>query len=144
MDDAGNDAAKMTTYDAMPYPSYSYPSSAPASLNAIARLFGMTPAEIQTARVLEIGCESGGNILPLAARYPNSEFVGIDLSKGQIDEAKEKAAALSLENLRFEAKSILDLKLKKAKFDYIIAHGFYSWVPSNVQRRLLELSLIHI
>ena len=144
MDGAGNDAAKMTTYDAMPYPSYSYPSSAPASLNAIARLFGMTPAEIQTARVLEIGCESGGNILPLAARYPNSEFVGIDLSKGQIDEAKEKAAALSLENLRFEAKSILDLKLKKDKFDYIIAHGFYSWVPSKFQSRLLEICGEHL
>nr|VFK58632.1 MAG: Methyltransferase domain-containing protein [Candidatus Kentron sp. TUN]VFK67430.1 MAG: Methyltransferase domain-containing protein [Candidatus Kentron sp. TUN] len=129
----------MTTYDTIPYPSYSYPQSAPGTLSAIARIFGMQPTHVTKARVLEIGCASGGNLLPLAARYPAATFLGVDLSEKQIEQAKQQASALDLENITFEAKSILEFDIKEEKFDYIIAHGVYSWVPANVQERILEI-----
>jgi len=129
----------MTTYDAIPYPSYSYPHSAPGTLSAIARIFGMKPPDITTARVLEIGCASGGNLLPLAARYPKAIFLGVDLSEKQIEQARERANALGVTNITFAAESILEFDTGKQSFDYIIAHGIYSWVPVSVQERILEI-----
>ncbi|WP_135081913.1 class I SAM-dependent methyltransferase [Terasakiella sp. SH-1] len=134
----------MTTYDSIPYPSYCYPQSSPAHLHAISKLFGLTPVDLDEAKVLEIGCASGGNLLPLATRFPKSEFVGIDLSKGQISKAKEHVKKLELENVKFIAASIVEHNFKREKFDYIIVHGVYSWVPTNVQGRLLEICGEHL
>ena len=129
----------MTTYDAIPYPSHSYPQSSPAHLNGVAKLFGLSPVDLKTAKILEIGCASGGNIIPLAARFPEAEFIGIDLSKTQTDMAKSKAETLELSNIKFISNSIVEHNFKREKFDYIITHGVYSWVQSNVQQRILKI-----
>ena len=55
----------MTTYDSIPYPSYSYPQSSPAHLNGVAKLFGLSPVDLMSARVLEIGCGYGKILLEL-------------------------------------------------------------------------------
>lgn len=128
-----------TTYDDIPYPSYCYPMTAPENISAIAQLFGMPSIDLNTARILEIGCASGGNLIPLAARFPDADFVGIDLSSVQIAEAKKCAETLDLRNVTFEAKSILDLELFDQKYDFIIAHGVYSWVTYNIQDKILEI-----
>jgi cyclopropane fatty-acyl-phospholipid synthase-like methyltransferase len=39
--------------------------------------------------VLELGCAAGGNLMPMAASSPDSQFVGIDLSNVQITEGQE-------------------------------------------------------
>jgi methyltransferase-like protein/2-polyprenyl-3-methyl-5-hydroxy-6-metoxy-1,4-benzoquinol methylase len=129
----------MTTYDDTPYPSHSYSASGPAHTSAIGMLFGMTPAGLETARVLEIGCASGGNIIPFAARFPNSICLGIDLSEKQIADADKSVKDLKLQNISFKAISILDLDLKDQKFDFIIVHGVYSWVPDDVQKQILRI-----
>jgi SAM-dependent methyltransferase len=49
------------------------------------------------------------------------------------------AAQLGLGNLRLEARDILDVRDEYGKFDYVIAHGVYSWVPSQVRERLFAL-----
>nr|VFJ91059.1 MAG: regulatory domain of a methyltransferase-containing protein [Candidatus Kentron sp. LFY] len=134
----------MTTYDTVPYPSHCYPQSAPGTLNAIARIFGMKPADITTARVLEIGCASGGNLLPLAARYPRATFLGVDPSGNQIHEARRHAEALGIENITFEAESIVDFDIATQRFDYIIVHRVYSWVPADVQDRILSICGNHL
>jgi len=129
----------MTTYDDIPYPSHSYSASGPAHTSAIGMLFGMTPAKLETARVLEIGCASGGNIIPFAARFPDSICLGIDLSEKQIADADKAAKDLKLQNISFKAISVLDLELEDQKFDFIIVHGVYSWVPDDVQKQILKI-----
>lgn len=129
----------MNTYDEISYPSYAYIHTAPEVMGAVARLFGMIPHDLENARVLEIGCASGGNILPMAARYPNATFVGIDHSDVQINLAEKAAEAMKLGNVRLHARSILDVKFKTEKFDFIIAHGVYSWVSAVVRKRVLEI-----
>ena len=129
----------MVTYDAVPYPSKPYTQSAPGKIGAIAQLFGMKPADSANARVLEIGCASGGNILPLAVRFPKSKFIGVDISENQINEGKRNVEVLNLKNIIFYAKSILDFDYKKRKFDYIILHGLYSWVNAEVRNKILEI-----
>ena len=134
----------MTSYDFMPYPKACFPRSAPANLSAISQLFALTPVDIQKARVLEIGCAGGGNLLPLCARFPKARFTGIDLSKTQIAEARRHAIQLRLSNVNLIAASITEHDFGQKTFDYIIAHGVYSWVPKQVQNRLLQICGDHL
>ena len=54
-------------YDAVPYESHAFPQSAPGQLVAVAHLFSLDTPQVSTARVLEIGCSAGGNLIPFAA-----------------------------------------------------------------------------
>lgn len=126
-----------TAYDEVTYPSLSYRQTHPDAMATIARLIGFGAAPANRCRYLEIGCAIGGNLLPLAEALPGAEFVGIDYAKRQIDEARGRAAALGLANTRFECIDIRDLDDSLGTFDYIVAHGIYSWVPADVRDSLL-------
>ena len=129
----------VNTYDAVPYESFPFEQTHPQHLYMIGRIFGMQPVDFRKARVLELGCAAGGNIIPLAALYPESEFVGVDLSTVQIEDGKRVIQELSLKNIKLEAKSILDVSEKDGLFDYIICHGVFSWVPTHVQEGILKV-----
>jgi len=89
--------------------------------------------------VLELGCAAGGNLLPMADALPGSTFVGIDLSPHQIADADAAVAALGLRNAAFLALDIRDVTPALGEFDYIIAHGVYSWVAPEVREALLSV-----
>jgi hypothetical protein len=76
----------------------------------------------------------------MAAALPGSNFVGIDLAGEAIGRARAVAAELGLANVRFEHLGIEDYEPPVSGFDYVIAHGFYSWVPAPVRERLLAVS----
>jgi methyltransferase-like protein/2-polyprenyl-3-methyl-5-hydroxy-6-metoxy-1,4-benzoquinol methylase len=125
-----------TTYDTIPYPSRPFAQTHPSHLGAIANLFNLNVPSPTECRVLEIGCGQGGNILPMAEQLPQSEFVGVDLARLQIEEAQRIVSALQLTNIRFvhgDISKLPDLGI----FDYIICHGVYSWVPPTVQESIL-------
>ena len=81
--------AHQNSYDAMPYESNPFPQTSPTHLRTLAALFGLDAPKLENARVLELGCSSGGNIESFAYMYPDSDCVGIDLSKVQIDIGNE-------------------------------------------------------
>jgi methyltransferase-like protein/protein-L-isoaspartate O-methyltransferase len=131
-------------YDEIPYPALSYTPTHPDRLAIMARLMGLPPAPVEHCRVLELGCAVGGNLVPMAYALPGSRFVGIDNSARQVTEAQKTAAALGLENVAFRHLDILDVgrgpgKEDLGEFDYIIAHGIYSWVPAAVRSRILQI-----
>lgn len=97
----------------------------------------MQPPDCGRCRVLEIGGASGGNLLPMAAALPRSEFLCLDPSVRQIEEGRHHAAAAGLTNLRFRADPIEALG-KAQQFDYIICHGVFSWVRQPVQDAILK------
>ena len=124
-----------------PYASGAYAESHPDFLSGIGRLFGVPTPDPDNCRVLELGCADGSNLLPMACELPNSKFVGIDLSQKQIDVALKAVQETGIGNARFHAINMLDADdVLEGKFDYIIAHGVYSWVPDAVKQRLLEIS----
>ena len=129
----------MNVYDLVEYPSYAIPQSYPDKLAVVATMFGMSPAPSARARVLDVGCGSGGNLLPMATLWPEGEYVGIDLASTAIDKAKAKAERLGLKNVRLECADLMELPADFGTFDYIIAHGFISWVPTQVRERLFEV-----
>jgi SAM-dependent methyltransferase len=126
-------------YGEISYGSSAHPQSHPDNLAVIAMLFGLPPQTLEAARVLEIGCAGGGNLLPLAAAWPGSQFVGIDLSPCQIADAQAGVVALQLTNITFHAMSLEEVGDAFGAFDYIIAHGVYSWVAALVREQLMAL-----
>ena len=128
-----------SSYDSVPYASFPYPYSSHERMHTIGKLFGMAPVDFKKARVLELGCASGGNILQLASQFPGCEFTGIDSSQVQIDMAMTHVRNLGLKNMNFICQSILDITDKLGKFDYIIIHGILSWVPPAVQDKIFAV-----
>ena len=129
----------ISTYDEVPYNSYSFPESHPDRMATVAHLFGLTPTPPDKARVLELGCASGGNLAPMAELYPKSEFIGVDLSARQVADGNKNIGPLNLKNLDMRHVSILDVDQSFGKFDYIICHGVFSWVPAQVQDKILSI-----
>lgn len=134
-------AAVKNTYDNVKYKSFSYMQSSIDRLCATARVYGLDAVLPQNAKVLEIGCASGGNIIGQAINYPNADFIGIDLSSTQIKMGVELIEKLELKNIKLFDMDICDAceKLKGQEFDYIICHGVFSWVPDFVKKAILEL-----
>ena len=132
-------ASAINPYDAVAYPGHSFSQTHPTRLGTIAHFHGMSPAPPSAMNLLELGCGRGGNLIPMAAEFPQSRFLGVDLSGDSIRQARENAAELGLSNLEFRQADILALTPELGRFDYIIAHGVYSWVPDAVRERIIAL-----
>ncbi len=126
-------------YDDQPYHSHAFSYAAPGHLYATAHLYGLDAVDPRHARVLEIGCAAGGNLLPFALAHPQAQAIGIDLSRVQIDAGREVAEASGAHNLQLRAMSLTDVDASFGQFDYIIAHGVFSWVPPEVRTAILQL-----
>jgi methyltransferase-like protein/2-polyprenyl-3-methyl-5-hydroxy-6-metoxy-1,4-benzoquinol methylase len=131
-------------YDELPYTNFPFPQTHPDRLASVATLFGMSPPDVVTCRVLELGCASGGNLIPMAVGLPQGEFFGIDLSGRHITDGRAVISALGQQNVQLEQMDILDLPRDIGEFDYIIAHGVYSWVPPDVRTELLAICKRHL
>ncbi len=131
-------------YRDLPYPSQAFPEMHPDRLAVIATLFGMHPARPERCRMLELGCGSGGSLIPFAYTLPESTFLGIDITESSILSAQSSAAKLGLENVEFRCQDILQIPESIGMFDYIAAHGVYSWVPAEVRERILEICQRHL
>lgn len=127
------------TYDEIPYPGMSYSQTHPDRLATVATLLGLEPAPVEHCRVLALGCASGWNLLPMAYGLPESSILGLDRSARQIRGGQEMVKQLGLHNLELRAMDILDIGPELGRFDYVIAHGVFSWVPAEVQEKLLEV-----
>lgn len=110
----------------------------------MARLFGVRAADPSKARVLELGCADGSNLLPMADQAPGSSFLGLDASKVQIDVGRRALAASNLKNVELRHQDIRDFPVSEGKFDYIIAHGVFSWVPETVREKILAICAEHL
>ncbi|MBR0694727.1 class I SAM-dependent methyltransferase [Bradyrhizobium lablabi] len=128
-----------TPYDDVYYPGHVYGLTHPNHLATIATVYGMQPAPVEHCRVLELGCGVGGNLLPMAFQYPDSEFIGVDLSGVTIERGQRNVAALGLRNIKLLHCDIMNVDASFGQFDYIIAHGVYSWVPPVVREQMMTI-----
>ena len=128
-----------TLYDQVAYPSRPFQQTHPLRLALPAALFGLAYAPMDRARVLEIGCGEGGNIIPLALSYPGATIVGFDLAETAIAAGRRTVEALGLTNISLRTLDILDAGPALGEFDYIIVHGVYSWVPEPVREGVMRV-----
>lgn len=131
-------------YDEILYPGRPYPPTHPDRLAAVATLAGMTPAPAGRCRVLEVACGDAANLIPMAYALPGSEFVGFDLAARPIERGRQLAQALGLRNLTLRELDIRSFPSDAGSFDYIIAHGLYSWIGAELRDGLLALIADHL
>jgi len=134
----------MSGYNDVLYPTHAYAETHPDTLARTAVLFGMEPPPVDNCRVLEIGCGDGGNIIPMGFELPNSQFLGIDLASIPIQNAQRVIDRTGARNVTVRAIDLMEVAEDFGTFDYIIAHGVYSWVPEQVQRKILSICSDHL
>lgn len=134
----------VTNYDELPYFCMARPSTHPLRLAGILHLLGIQAPLVNQCRVLELGCGDGTNLFSMAIGFPKSKFIGIDLSIEQINLGKKRLDKLNLPNVELYQADILTIGKEIGFFDYIIAHGVYSWVSDTVQERILNLCSKHL
>lgn len=135
---------QQTIYSELGYKSMPFPYTTPATLEAYAALVGLSAPNPKTARVLELGATYGGNIISQALFNPDATFVGIELSQEQVEKGNEVIANAGLTNVSLVQSDIASIGSEIGTFDYIIAHGVYSWVDDGVKDALLRLIDEHL
>lgn len=130
---------KPTPADAVAYPGYAYLQTHPDHVAALARLCGLSPAPLDTCRVLEVGCGDGANLIPMAMALPRASFRGFDIAASPIQRGQAAVRELGIANIQLEQLDICEAPDRLGEFDYLIAHGFYSWVPPSARDKLMAI-----
>jgi methyltransferase-like protein/2-polyprenyl-3-methyl-5-hydroxy-6-metoxy-1,4-benzoquinol methylase len=131
-------------FDALPYLGQVHAATHISHLFVTATVLGRDPVPPATARVLELGCASGDNLIAMAGDFPQATFVGIDLSAVQIANAKAMASESGLENVTVHHCSVADYDGRGGPFDYIIAHGLFSWVSDEIRAAIFHVIRAHL
>lgn len=139
MDVSSQQGSTETSYDRVPYTSVPFKQTHPDRLATFAALHGLHPPLVPQARILELGCASGGNLIPLAEVFPEATCLGIDGSSRQIVDGQKVISKLDLKNIELRHQDIITFDLAPDSWDYIICHGVYSWVPDVVRKKILEI-----
>jgi len=130
----------MSAYNQVPYINSPYAQTHPSRLFVMGKLAGLNPPAVETCRVLEIGASEGENLIGMAMVLPSAEFVGIELAEVPVERGQKTIADLGIGNVRLLQMNLLDVDKGFGKFDYIVAHGLYSWTPEVVRDKILAVA----
>ena len=80
-------------------------------------------------KILDLGCGEGKILKEFASRYPNKEFVGVDLSSSNINLAKEKFQTENIKYFVADASISLD---NLGEFDLIYSFSLIQYFDTRV------------
>ncbi|MGM3175851.1 methyltransferase regulatory domain-containing protein [Dickeya lacustris] len=119
--------------------------TAPYYLQAMAYLYGIKSAAPETARILEIGTQDGGNLFPFAIANPKSHSLGIDIDTDKIEKGNALIRKLNINNIELFSLDLDSLlSSEPGDFDYIIVHGVFSLLGGEVRDNLLQFCKKHL
>jgi SAM-dependent methyltransferase len=134
-----------TVYDEVRYSNFPYAQTHPERLATVAILHGLEAPDPYRARVLEVGCGAGGNLMAMTAATPGIQALGVDLAPSAIEEGNAAIEAIGLTNLKLRQGDVRALTQGQlGEFDYIVAHGVYAWIPPDARDALLALIASHL
>jgi SAM-dependent methyltransferase len=124
----------------IPYVAGFKPMLAPAWLDYVALIGGKRPpARSGGFAWCDLGCGQGVTAAILAATHPQGVFHGIDAMPVHVDHATGLATEAGAANAHFHAADFAAaLTLHLPRYDYIVAHGVYSWVGADVRAQLRQ------
>ncbi len=130
----------------VPYVWTFIPDLAPAWLDHVALVSGFAPpSRDQKFAWCDLGCGQGLTAAILAATHPHGRFFGIDFMATHIENARRLAAESGIENVEFHAADFAAAtETDFGGFDYIVAHGIYSWVDEQSQSALRQFIDRHL
>jgi len=128
------------TYDQVSYSHLPTTETHPDRLAMLARLRGLNPPPVDRARVLDLGANEGGCLIPMALSLPHAQFTGIDFAAAPVERGNNIIGELGLGNARLIQMNLLDVGASLGEFDYVIAHGLYAWTPEAVRDKVLAIA----
>jgi methyltransferase-like protein/cyclopropane fatty-acyl-phospholipid synthase-like methyltransferase len=128
----------------LPYSDSIFNQSNPDKMAALATLQGVKATPVERARVLELGCGNGSNLISIASNLPGGQFVGVELTEAKAAEAKARVAEFGLKNVEIKHFADFELPAHVGEFDYIIANGIFSWVSTELQEKILQVCQKHL
>ena len=135
-----SNAALAGRYDEISYEAHPHAATHPDRLATVATFVGHIAPDVEQCSVLEVGCSDGSNLIPMAVSLPAARFVGCDLSPRALDEGRRTISALGLTNVTLVEGDLAAVPPAHGAFDFIVAHGVYSWVPPPVRDALFALA----
>jgi SAM-dependent methyltransferase len=127
------------------YTSGFYREIAPGWMAAAAMLLGHRPPDLSRPfRYAELGCGHGLSLNVFAASNPNGAFHGFDFNPAHVESGRRMATRAGLSNVHFHEMSFGDLaeaptgsgEGRFQQFDFIVAHGIWSWVSPAVRQQM--------
>lgn len=131
-------------YNDVPYTSAPSPARHPERLATIGTLLGLDVAPVTTSRVLELACGDGASLVSIAATLPDARFVGVDFAAQPLARARRMADAIGVSNVDLLECDVRDLPSDLGRFDYVVAHGLYSWIPTDVRAHVMPAIARHL
>jgi SAM-dependent methyltransferase len=122
----------------VPYVRTFFRGLAPAWLDHVAIVSGfIPPARDRGFAFCELGCGQGVTAAILAATHPDGVFYAVDAMPSHIEHGRRFAAEAAIGNIQFHAADFtMAARMNLPGFDYIVAHGVYSWVNEQSQAAL--------
>ena len=122
----------------IPYVAGFKPMLAPAWLDFVALIGGVRPPGRKGGFAwCDLGCGHGVTASVLAATHPGGVFHGIDAMAVHVDHAAALAEEAGAANAHFHtADFAAALARQLPRFDYIVAHGVYTWVHPEIRAHL--------
>ncbi len=130
----------MNSYDEVPYDNLAFAQTHPDRLATMARMFGLAPPPIATCRVLELGCASGGNLIPMAFNLPAPSSSASICRDGRSNAVTRPSAPWESPTSPSSTRRSWTSDAEWGEFDYIICHGVFSWVEPHVQDKILRIA----
>jgi len=127
-------------YDEIAYDALPHRATHPGRLATVAAIVGHAAPSVERCRVLEVGCNNGANLVSMAVSLPQARFVGCDLSSAAIEQGRRTISSLGLDHVTLVEEDLAALAPEHGEFDFIIAHGVYSWVPPPARDALFALA----
>jgi ubiquinone/menaquinone biosynthesis C-methylase UbiE len=124
-----------------PYPETFFRELSPAWLNYVAALGGVRARPLdEPFTYLELGCGRGSSVITNAGAFPQGRFHACDINHTHVRQARARAAAFSIRNVEFLECGFEQLRnAAPPMFDFIVAHGVYSWVAPQERQAICEL-----
>lgn len=122
-----------------PYATYVNSLVHPERAAVIAHLFSLQPTAVNQARILELGCGDGSQLVALAETLPDTELIGLEHNVNHIDHANALKVYAKLNNIEFHQTDFLQINPDLGQFDYIIANNVLSWLPPASQNQFFAV-----
>jgi len=108
-------------YEAYPYPSPIVGGTLIEDVaNSLCTIFGEN--KLSGQRVLDAGCGTGQRLLAVAQRYPEAQFVGLDMTAASIEVARALSQRHGIRNVEFHRSELLAFH-PESPFDLILSIG---------------------
>lgn len=123
------------------YASAFTPTQSPLALCVGLELAGVAARDPRHGfNYIELCCGEGLTLCLLAACYPQSRFIGVDINPHHIAIAQARAQACELANVEFIVSDVLEFEPPAGEVHFLSVLGAFTWLNAPRQHAVLQMA----